>query len=127
MKNWGLVFLLFSLPLVADPFHRDNRTELPRTELNTFDEEEPNKTNCHHSLNIVWSETALADLKLVGVLQIEEQVQALFTNGEQVLFLQEGDFLSEDAAKIEQISKQKVKLAVTQADCATNQFIYLRF
>lgn len=127
MKKLCLFVGLISLPLFADPFHRASRTELPLSELTHFDETGHSGNHCHHSVNVVWSDTALSDIKLVGLLQLGQQEQALFTNGEQVLLLQEGDFFSEEAAQIEQISPLQVKLAVMQTDCATNQFIYLKF
>lgn len=124
MKKTSLFVLLmhtiFSVQ-AQDPFDKTQRVSSSNTTSNPEDHQ---ATSCHSDKHALAENSSLQQIKLVGMISKNNQLNAILLNkDQQVIFSQKEDVIAQEKLKITDISQTQVKLF----DCQQSQFVYITF
>ncbi|MCW9698750.1 pilus assembly protein PilP [Avibacterium sp. 20-129] len=121
MKKSFLFLLLFNAFFSAqaqDPFDHTQRT----TQTKVINQ--ANSVHCPSHQKVLAENSSFQQLKLVGIIQLPEHLNAIFSHQhQQIIFVKNQDVIAQERLQITEISPQQITLF----DCAQSQIVYLTF
>ena len=107
-----------------DPFNKSQRkASSPHNSVN----EEPRYPRCQTQQHVIAAEIPFERLKIIGILQYQEQARVLFHDEKQIFSAVVGDFIAQEQFKIHQINKHNVQLNKFRQDCSAAEIVSIKF